>query len=136
MAELKTKKNDANVNDFLDRIKDPHRRADCRALAALMEKVTQQPPAMWGKSIVGFGSYHYRYASGREGRWFLVGFASRKRNLTVYLMSGLQGLEPILQRLGRHTCGKGCLYLKQLDDHDPTVLHELIKASVVRLQTH
>ena len=136
MAELKTKKNDASVDEFLARIDDPQRREDCKALAALMQDITQAPPAMWGTSIVGFGSYHYRYASGREGDWFQVGFSPRKRNLTLYLMGGLSDLEPILKRLGKHSCGKGCLYLKRLEDHDPAILRELIEASVARLRAH
>ncbi len=134
MAELKTKKNQASVHEFIQAIEDPGRRKDCLALAALMQEVTQEPPAMWGASIVGFGSYHYKYASGREGDWFLVGFSPRKRNLTLYLMGGLAALQPILERLGKHSCGKGCLYVKRLSDHDPAVLRELIEASVARLQ--
>ena len=91
---------------------------------------------MWGTSIVGFGSYQYKYASGREGTWFLTGFSPRKRHLTLYLMGGLSALQPILNRLAKHSCGKGCLYLKRLKDHDPAVLRELIEASVARLHSH
>ena len=134
MAQLKTKRNQASVPDFIATVEDPVKRADCMALIELMEEVTQAAPAMWGDSIVGFGSYHYKYASGREGGWFLVGFSPRKRNLTLYLMGGLQELQPILDRLNKHSCGKGCLYLKRLSDHDPAVLRELVEASVARLR--
>lgn len=134
MAKLKTRKNQASVSEFIQAVDNAQRRADCETLSGLMQDVTQEPPAMWGTSIVGFGLYRYRYASGREGEWFLVGFSPRKRNLTLYLMGGLAELRPILERLGKHSCGKGCLYLKQLKDHDPAVLRELIEASVARLQ--
>ena len=134
MAELKTKKNDASVAAFLDTVDDPKRRADCWALVELMQDVTRMPPAMWGTSIIGFGSYRYEYKSGRTGEWFVVGFSPRKRNLTLYLMGGLKALAPILERMGTHSCGKGCLYLKRLSDHDPAILRELVEASVLRLE--
>ncbi len=133
MAELKTQKNEGDVLDFINSVEDPVRRADCLALVELMQSIVQEPPAMWGSSIVGFGSYRYQYASGRGGDWFLVGFSPRKRALTLYLMGGLAELQPILKRLGRHSCGKGCLYLKRLSDHDPAVVRRLIEASVARL---
>ena len=109
---------------------DEGRREDCRALAGLMARATGAPAAMWGASIVGFGRYRYRYASGREGEWFLAGFAPRKNDLTLYLMSGFDGYEPLLARLGRHKTGKSCLYIKRLADVDPAVLEELVTASV------
>lgn len=133
MAELKTKKTTASVEDFLNAIPDAQRREDCFVLAALMQEATQSPPSMWGESIVGFGSYHYKYASGREGDWFVVGFAPRKQDLTLYLMGGLEQREALLSRLGKHKTGKGCLYVKRLTDVDMVVLRELVAQSVAHM---
>jgi len=132
VAALKTKKNDASVLAFIEGVKDPVQRADCLTLIALMQDITQAAPAMWGSSIVGFGSYHYKYASGREGQWFVTGFAPRKGKLSLYLMGGLSDLQPILARLGKHARGKGCLYIKRLSDVNAAVLRELVTASVAR----
>jgi hypothetical protein len=135
MAELKTQKNQASVEKFLKAVTDETRRADSFALLDIMREVTGEEPAMWGTSIVGFGSYHYKYESGREGDWFLTGFSPRKQNLTLYIMSGFEGYEEMLERLGKHTTGKACLYVKKLDDvHLPT-LKKMIKQSV-RLPLH
>ena len=133
MAELKTQKNDANVEDFLNHVSDARKREDCLALD-LMRDVTGEEPAMWGTSIVGFGSYHYKYASGREGDWFLAGFAPRKRDLTLYIMAGFERHEEFLAKLGKHKTGKSCLYIKRLADIDPTVLKELVSASVEHMR--
>ena len=134
MSTLKTRPTDANVLEFIHAVEPEARRNDCLALIRLMEHVTQSPPRMWGPSIVGFGTYQYKYASGRTGEWFLTGFSPRKRNLTLYLMSGIEGLQPILTKLGKHSCGKGCLYLKRLSDHDPAVIRQLIETSVSKLR--
>ena len=134
MAELKTKQTTASVEDFLNAIPDAQRRRDCRTLAALMEEVTQSPPSMWGDSIVGFGKYHYKGASGREGDWFVVGFASRKQDLTLYLMGGLEQREALLSHLGKHKTGKGCLYVKRLADVDMEVLRELVAQSFAHMR--
>ena len=134
MAELKTKQTTASVEDFLNAIPDAQRRRDCRTLAALMEEVTQSPPSMWGDSIVGFGKYHYKGASGREGDWFVVGFASRKQDLTLYLMGGLVQGEALLSHLGKHKTGKGCLYVKRLADVDMEVLRELVAQSFAHMR--
>jgi hypothetical protein len=125
-----TRPTDADVEAFLDGVENQARRDDAKALTALMRRVTGEEPRMWGTSMVGFGEYHYRYASGREGDWFPVGFSPRKSALTVYLMSGLVGHDELLDRLGPHTQGKGCLYVKKLADVDEDVLTELIQRSL------
>ena len=130
MAELKTQPNDASVDEFLESLEDQDRREDCRKLVGIMKRITRADPQMWGKSMVGFGRYRYRYASGREGEWFLSGFSPRKQDLTIYVMAGLSRYGELLKKLGRHRTGKSCLYLKRLDDADPKVLRELITASV------
>ena len=130
MAELKTKLNDASVDDFLNSIKDEQARQDCQTIAEIMRKATNAEPKMWGSSIVGFGSYHYKYASGREGDWMLTAFSPRKQNITLYIYGGFEGRDEMLAELGKHSCGKGCVYIKRLSDvHLPT-LKKLIKASV------
>jgi Domain of unknown function (DU1801) len=130
MAELKTKRNEASVDDFLDAIKDEQVREDCRTIADIMQKATKAKPQMWGTSIVGFGSYHYKYASGREGDWMLTAFSPRKQNITLYVYGGFEGYDELMARLGKHSCGKACIYIKRLSDvHLPT-LKKLINASV------
>ncbi len=134
MAELKTRPTGASVKTFLDGIKDPEQRADCRKLAALMKRVTGSPPKMWGPGMIGFGSYHYKNDSGREGDWFLAGFAPRASNISVYVMSGFDGYEALLSRLGKHKTGKACLYVKRLADIDLKVLEQLTKRSVAHMK--
>ncbi len=130
MAELKTKRNDASVDDFLGAIKDEQVREDCRAIADIMQKATKAKPQMWGAGIVGFGSRRYKYASGREIDWMLIAFSPRKQNITLYISSGFEGYDELTAKLGKHSCGKGCLYIKRLSDvHLPT-LKKLIKGSV------
>lgn len=137
MAELKTKQTDASVKDFLNQISDKQRRDDCFAIAKMMEEATGAKPKMWGSSIVGFGSYRYKGASGREGDWMLTGFSPRKNELTVYLMTGVQKHQELVDQLGKLKTSKGsCLYIKRLDDvHLPT-LKKLIKESVKQLRDH
>ena len=132
MAELKTKPNNEDVERFLDGIADERMRDDCRRVATMMREATGAEPRMWGESIVGFGDHHYRYASGREGDWFLTGFSPRKRELTLYLWYGLEEESELRARLGKHKVGKACLYLKRLDDADQEVLRELIQRSLTR----
>jgi hypothetical protein len=129
MAELKTKQTDASVKDFLNKVPDKQKRDDCFAIAKMMEEATGAKPKMWGKSIVGFGSYRYKYASGREGEMLLTGFSPRKQDLVLYLGPGLEN-EALMARLGKHKTGKGCLYVKRLDDVDRQVLRELVGHSV------
>lgn len=134
MAELKTKITKASVDKFIKGIKDEQVREDCIKIAEMMQKVTKTEPKMWGTSIVGFGSYHYKGASGREGDWFLTGFSPRKQNLTLYLMGGFQENEELLASLGKYSTGKGCLYIKKLEDVNSKVLKELVSRSVKRLK--
>lgn len=119
----------ASVADFIAAVANPTRRRDAERLVALFQEITGQPPEMWGPSIVGFGRYTYRYASGRSGEWPAAGFSPRAAALTVYLMDGFAGREDVLARLGPHTTGKGCLYLKRLDQVDLDVLADLVRAS-------
>ena len=134
MAELKTKVNNASVDKFLKGVKDEQTRDDCYKILEVMQKATKSEPKMWGTSIVGFGDYHYKYASGREGDWFLVGFSPRKQNLTLYLMGGLQDNADLLTKLGKYSTGKGCLYIKKLADIDTKVLKELVSRSVKKMK--
>lgn len=133
MAELKTKPTNEDVDAFINSIADAQKRQDSQAILALMQEVTGAEPQMWGDSIVGFGSYHYKYASGREGDWFLTGFAPRKQNLTLYIMAGFEQYDTLLARLGKYKTGKSCLYLKRLADVDPDTLRELVRQSAAHM---
>ena len=136
MAELKTKPTDQSVADFLNQIAEPERRADCLAVAKIMEEITGKKPKMWGPSIVGFGTYHYKYASGREGDWPVTGFSPRKKDLTLYIMMGFEKHRDLMEKLGKHSTGKSCLYIKRLSDiHVPT-LKKLLKASLKDLRAY
>jgi len=134
VAELKTKPTGESVTAFLDSIEDEKRRADSYAILALMREVTGAEPQMWGDSMVGFGSYQYKYASGREGNWFLTGFSPRKRNLTLYIMAGFEGYDELLARLGKYKTGKSCLYINKIEDVDMGVLRDLIQRSVEHMR--
>ena len=129
MAEAKTQRTSAGVDAFLAAIDDDQRRRDCHALAAMMREITGAEPAMWGDAIVGFGVYHYTYASGRSGDWPLVGFSPRKQNLALYLMPGFDEQGDLLQRLGKHKTSKACLYINKLADVDVAVLEQLVTLS-------
>jgi hypothetical protein len=129
MAELKTKQTDASVEVFLRKIPDPERQRDCRAVAQLMREATGAEPRMWGTSIVGFGSYRYRGATG-EREWFPVGFSPRKQDLTLYILAGFERNAVLMKRLGKYKTGKSCLYLKRLADVDLGVLRQIIEQSV------
>ncbi len=130
MAENKTKQTAASVDAYLAAIADPARRADCEALSALIAKVTREPPKMWGTAIVGFGSYHYVYDSGREGDACVVGFSSRKNDISVYLQGLSEGQEALLAKLGKHKADGGCLHIKQMADVDAKVLEKLVANAV------
>ena len=130
MAELKTKPNDQSVQDFLNGIENEQKRKDSFAILEMMKAVTKAEPKMWGASIIGFGSYRYKYASGREGDWFLAGFSPRKQNLTIYMMSCFAKQEELLAKLGKYKTGKSCLYIKKLADIDENVLKEMIIHSI------
>ena len=130
MAELKTKLNDGNVEAYLNSVENEKKRQDSLTILKLMQKVTDEEPKMWGDSIVGFGSYHYKSTSGREGDWFLTGFAPRKQNLTVYIIAGFERYDELMQSLGKYKTGKSCLYINKLEDIDMGILEELIRQSV------
>ena len=130
MAENKTKENKQSVAAFLNAIEDKRRKADAKKVAAMMREATGCRAKMWGASIVGFGKYHYTYASGREGDWALTGFSPRKQNLAVYIMPGFKPFDALMKKLGKYKTGKSCLYLNKLDDVDEKVLKKLIGDSV------
>jgi len=130
MAENKTNQNKASVVAFLNAIDDKRKKADTKKVAAMMRKATGCRAKMWGTSIVGFGQYHYKYASGREGDWALTGFSPRKQNLVVYIMPGFKPFDSLLKKLGKYKTGKSCLYLNKLADVDEDVLEKLINQSV------
>ena len=129
MAELKTKVTRESVAGFISKLKDPKRRKECEALLTLMKRATKATPKMWGTSIVGFGEYHYKGASGREGDWFVTGFSPRATALTVYLIAGVARFESQLEKLGKHKVGKGCLYIRKLEDIDLKVLEQMVAKS-------
>ena len=132
-AELKTKVSDASVMEFLDSVADVQKRNDCLVLLKLMQQITKAEPKMWGASMVGFGTYHYKGKSGREGDWMLTGFSPRKQNLTLYLTGGFDAHTDLLEKLGKFTRGMGCLYVKTLSDVDIKILKALVQASVKRM---
>jgi len=127
MTELKTKQTKASVTTFLNGIKDEEKRQDSLFILKLMQQVTKQEPKMWGSSIVGFGNIHYKYASGREGDWFPMGFSPRKQNLTLYVMGSFRPHADLLKQLGKYKTGVGCLYINKLQDVNTRVLKELLK---------
>lgn len=130
MAELKTKPTKVSVTKFLESIPDENRKIDCFTVLKLMKKITGEEPKMWGPSIVGFGSFHYKYASGREGDFLLTGFSPRKQNLTIYTLCGREKQEKLLKTLGKYKSAKSCLYIKKLEDVDLKVLEKIIRDSV------
>jgi hypothetical protein len=130
MAELQTKKTKASVSSFLNAITDEQKRKDCKAVAAIMQKATKSKPAMWGPAIIGFGKTKYVYPDGREMDWMLAAFSPRKQNITLYIANDFPEYDALLAKLGTHSCGKVCLYIKRLSDvHVPT-LTKLVNASV------
>jgi hypothetical protein len=132
MSEVKTKVNEASVAKFLDSIPDEGQRSDSRVLLDLMQKATKTEPKMWGDSVVGFGTYHYVGKSGREGDWYVAGFSPRKQNLTLYMLGGWENEAELLAKLGKHSLGNGCLYIKRLSDVNGPALKRLIGAALKR----
>lgn len=128
--EIKTKKTEASVSEFIDSVEDEGKRADAYAVLELMQKITKEKPKMWGAAIVGFGTYTYKYASGQSGDWPLVAFSPRKQSLTLYIMPGFEKYDALMEKLGKYKIGKSCLYLKSLKDVDIKILQEIIKHSV------
>ncbi|MEK6220737.1 MAG: DUF1801 domain-containing protein [Chloroflexota bacterium] len=135
MSELKTKLNEGDVEVYLNSVEPENKRQDCFNVLNIMKEVTGEEPKMWGDSIVGFGSYHYRGKSGREGDWFLTGFAPRKQALTLYIMSGFDNYETLMKDLGKHTTGKGCLYIKNLKYVNESKLRKLVILSAEFMAT-
>ena len=131
MAELKTQVTKASVDKFLQGIRDEKKRDDCYQILNMMKRATKAEPKMWGPSIIGFGDYHYKYASGRENDWFKLGFSPRVQNITLYTMGGFDS--ELLKKLGKYKTVKGCLYINKLEDIDKKVLNELIKKSLMNL---
>ncbi len=130
MAELKTKPTKQSVEVFLNSVEDEKKRQDCLTILEIMKQITKAEPQMWGTSMVGFGTYHYKYESGREGDWFVAGFSPRKQNLTLYIMAGLSLYDELISKLGKFKIGKSCLYIKKIEDVDLPTLKELITQSV------
>ena len=130
MAENKTKPTTASVTGFLNAIEPAQKRKDAKAIAKMMRDATGNRAKMWGPSIVGYGKYHYRYDSGREGDFMRVGFSPRKQNLSVYVVPGFSGFSALLKKLGKHKVGRSCLYINKLDDVDVDVLRKIIEKSV------
>lgn len=135
MTELKTKLNETSVRAFLAKIEDDEKKADCEKLSALMEELMGVPPKMWGNSMVGFGRYQYQYESGRSGEWFVVGFAPRKNDLTIYIMPGFSHFADLLAQLGKHKTGKSCLYIKKLSLIDMNVLRQLLQQAILLMKS-
>ena len=129
MSDLKTRPTEQNPEDFLEKVEHPTRKSDGFELYEMMKEITQEEPVMWGSSIIGFGSYHYKYASGREANWLKTGFSPRKRSLSIYISHGFDGYEDLLMKLGKHRLGKGCLYIIKLADIDKDILKQIIRKS-------
>ena len=134
MAELKTKQNNTSVTEFIGAVVDKQQRVDARKISAMMRTATGTRAKMWGTNIVGFGSYHYKYASGQEGDWPIVGFSPRKQNLSLYIMPGFGRFDKLMAKLGKYKTGKSCLYIKRLSDVDESVLVKLIDGSVKHMR--
>jgi len=134
MAQNKTQPTQQKVSEFIAAIEDRRKRDDCRDLMKLMREITGNRPKMWGTSIVGYGKYHYRYASGREGDWFLTGFSPRKAALTIYIISGFQRYPGLMKNLGKFKTSKSCLYVKSLRDIERGVLVKLVSESVAYMR--
>ena len=130
MAKNKTVPNKEDVRGFINKLADEQKRKDCFQLLQIIQEITGEPPVIWGNSIIGFGTYHYKYDSGREGDFFIAGFSPRKQNISIYLMAGLDKFEKELTKLGKHKIGKSCLYIKSLETIDEEVLKDMIKTSV------
>ena len=136
MSQNKTQPTKSSVTAFLEAVSPPQKREDCRTIATLMQKITGEKPVLWGKSIIGFGDYRYKYASGREGNWFLAGFSPRKNTITLYLFCDLDHPGLSLDKLGIYKRGKGCLYIKKLSDVNLNVLKRLIEKAIVLTNAH
>ena len=135
MAKLKTRESEGNVLAFIESVENEKRKQDSLVLLELITELTKREPKMWGKSIIGFGKYRYKYESGREGEWFMCGFSPRVQSMTIYIMKGFGDYEPLLSKLGKYKTGKSCLYVNDLADIDLDVLSELIIQSVKDIES-
>ncbi|CAN5251209.1 hypothetical protein BH09BAC5_BH09BAC5_05470 [soil metagenome] len=136
MAENKTKATKLSVKKYLDAIKDEQVRKDCIAITTLMKSIMKVEPVMWGTAIVGFGSYHYKYESGREGDMCMIGFSARKNNISIYMLGGFHKVPELMEKLGKHKTGKGCLYINSMEDIDPKILKKLMVVSIKELKKY
>jgi hypothetical protein len=137
MSTLKTQQNEGDVGAYLSELTDAQQQHDCRWLIETMEKITGQPPKMWGKQLIGFDVYQYKQSNGKPGSWFLTGFGPRKGNISIYIMTGFDKYPDLMERLGKYKTGVGCLYIKKLDDVNRELLKELIQTSYERMKaTH
>jgi len=134
MSDLKTKPEKTDPRAFIAEVEPESKRKDAETIISMMERLSGEKPVMWGPSMIGFGSYHYKYDSGREGDWFLTGFSPRKSNFSLYIMAGFDKYEKLMSKLGKYKTGKSCLYVKKLDDIDLDVLEELITGSLVYMK--
>ena len=135
MSNLKTKQNERSVEEFLEKIEDPEKKKASKQILKILETISKNEAKMWGDSIIGFGKYHYKYKSGREGDWMRIGFSPRKQNLTLYIMDGFEKYGELMENLGKFKTGKSCLYIKKLQDIDIKILKELIKESLIHMDS-
>lgn len=135
MPELKTKPNKKSVQKFIESVENVQRAEDARTISIMMEEITGEKAVMWGDSMIGFGSYHYKYPTGQEGDWILTGLSPRKANLTIYIMTGFEKFGPLLKKLGKHKISKSCLYITKLENVDLDVLGKLIAISYEEMRS-
>jgi len=135
MSELKTQSNDKDPRAYLDTVEPERKREDAHAILDMMQEITGEAPLMYGESIIGFGTYQYTYSNGKPAEWFLVGFAPRKANIVLYIVSGFDQYDDLMSKLGKHKTGKSCLYINKLADVDMDVLRELVKLSSEHMAT-
>ena len=134
MSELKTKQNEKSVDEFIKKIEDPEKQKASRQILEILNEISKKKAKMWGDSIIGFGKYHYKYASGREGDWMRIGFSPRKQYLTLYIIDGFDKHNKLLEKLGKFKTGKSCLYIKKLQDININILKELMKNSLLNME--
>lgn len=133
MSDLKTKVTEASVKDYIDALKDEQQKKDCKELLKMMKSITKAKPKLWSHGAIGFGTYTYKGASGRTGEWYTTGFSPRKQNISIMLVSGFGHNKDLLEKLGKHKTGGGCLYVKKLEDIDKKVLEQLIRRNIKKM---
>ncbi len=134
MTVNKTQPGSASVSDFLSEVTPLEKQQDCFKILEILQEETKEAPKLWGGNMIGFGTYHYKYESGREGDWFVTGFAPRAQNITIYLLCGLDTQSELMQKLGKYKIGKSCLYIKNLDDIDITVLRKMVQFNIIEVK--